>query len=89
MVLLGNPSSGGAVSWPLLPSALGQIGRWLPPGRLVNAQHTAVYYQGHQVVFPSWCWRPGRWSPARSSGCGATGTPAAATACPEHAATAA
>ena len=52
MVLIGNPSSGGAVSWPLLPSLLGYIGRWLPPGASVNAQHTAVYYQGHQFVFP-------------------------------------
>ncbi|MFF1844621.1 ABC transporter permease [Streptomyces sp. NPDC058217] len=52
MVLLGNPSSGGAVSWPLLPSVLGFIGRWLPPGASVNAQHAAVYYQGHQRVFP-------------------------------------
>ncbi|MEU8701958.1 ABC transporter permease [Streptomyces sp. NPDC048680] len=52
LVLLGNPSSGGAVSWPLLPSVLGHIGRWLPPGASVNAQHTAVYYQGHQRVFP-------------------------------------
>ncbi|WP_203183760.1 ABC transporter permease [Streptomyces pratensis] len=52
MVLLGNPSSGGAVSWPLLPSALGHIGRWLPPGASVNAQHTAVYYQGHQYALP-------------------------------------
>ncbi|WP_406105544.1 ABC transporter permease [Streptomyces sp. NBC_01003] len=52
MVLLGNPSSGGAVSWPLLPSALGRIGRWLPPGGSVNAQHTAVYFGGHQHVFP-------------------------------------
>ncbi|MET8328847.1 ABC transporter permease [Streptomyces sp. NPDC005181] len=52
MVLLGSPSSGGAVSWPLLPSVLGFIGRWLPPGASVNAQHAAVYYQGHQRVFP-------------------------------------
>ncbi|MEU0720917.1 ABC transporter permease [Streptomyces lavendulocolor] len=52
MVLLGNPSSGGAVSWPLLPSALGHIGRWLPPGASVNAQHTAVYFNGHQHLFP-------------------------------------
>lgn len=52
MVLLGNPSSGGAVSWPLLPSPLGEIGRWLPPGGSVNAQHTAVYFQGHQHLFP-------------------------------------
>ncbi|GHE99049.1 ABC transporter permease [Streptomyces fumanus] len=52
MILLGNPSSGGAVSWPLLPSALGVIGQWLPPGASVNAQHTAVYFAGHQHAFP-------------------------------------
>ncbi|MFJ8693241.1 ABC-2 transporter permease [Streptomyces roseolilacinus] len=52
MVLLGNPSSGGAVSWPLLPSALGVIGQWLPPGASVSAQHTAVYFPGHQHAFP-------------------------------------
>lgn len=52
MVLLGNPSSGGAVSWPLLPSVLGTIGRWLPPGASVNAQHTAVYFPGFQHLQP-------------------------------------
>ncbi|MDT0445125.1 ABC transporter permease [Streptomyces johnsoniae] len=52
MVMLGNPSSGGAVSWPLLPSVLGAIGRWLPPGASVNAQHTAVYFAGHQHAQP-------------------------------------
>ncbi|MEU8504050.1 ABC transporter permease [Streptomyces brevispora] len=52
MVILGNPSSGGAVSWPLLPSVLGHIGRWLPPGASVNAQHSAIYYHGHQGIFP-------------------------------------
>ncbi|WP_328537958.1 ABC transporter permease [Streptomyces sp. NBC_00344] len=52
MVLLGNPSSGGAVSWPLLPSTLGHIGQWLPPGASVNAQHTAMYFGGHQHLFP-------------------------------------
>ncbi|MFE7120014.1 ABC transporter permease [Streptomyces sp. NPDC057654] len=52
MVLLGNPSSGGAVSWPLLPSVLGEIGRWLPPGASVNAQHTAVYFGRYQHAFP-------------------------------------
>jgi hypothetical protein len=52
MVLLGNPSSGGAVSWPLLPSVLGVIGQWLPPGASINAQHTAVYFPGHQHAFP-------------------------------------
>ncbi|WP_049568262.1 membrane protein [Streptomyces sp. SBT349] len=59
MVMLGNPSSGGAVSWPLLPSLLGTIGRWLPPGAAVNALHNAVYFPGHQhaqpyVVLAAW-----------------------------------
>ncbi|GAB2625786.1 hypothetical protein GCM10027168_66900 [Streptomyces capparidis] len=52
MVLIGNPSSGGAVSWPLLPEPYGAIGRWLPPGASVNAQHNAIYFAGHQHVFP-------------------------------------
>ncbi|MFH8367708.1 ABC transporter permease [Streptomyces sp. NPDC018031] len=52
MVLVGNPSSGGAVSWPLLPSPLVVLGRWLPPGASVNAQHTAVYFRDHQHLFP-------------------------------------
>ncbi|MCT2589483.1 ABC transporter permease [Streptomyces sp. N2-109] len=52
MVILGNPSSGGAVSWPLLPSVLGEIGRLLPPGASVNALHTAVYFAGHQHAQP-------------------------------------
>lgn len=52
MVVVGNPSSGGAVSWPLLPSPLAAIGRWLPPGASVNAQHTAIYFPHHQHVFP-------------------------------------
>ncbi|WP_377272864.1 ABC transporter permease [Peterkaempfera sp. SMS 1(5)a] len=52
MVMLGNPSSGGAVSWPLLPTPLGSIGRWLPPGASVNAQHTAIYFGRNQHLFP-------------------------------------
>lgn len=52
MVVIGNPSSGGAVSWPLLPSPLGLVGRWLPPGASVNAQHTAIYYHDHQQPQP-------------------------------------
>lgn len=59
MVMLGNPSSGGAVSWPLLPSVLGALGRWLPPGASVNAHHTAVYFSQHlqpqpYVVLVGW-----------------------------------
>ncbi|MFI7339410.1 ABC transporter permease [Streptomyces sp. NPDC050085] len=52
LVLLGNPASGGAVAPPLLPTFIGRIGQWLPPGASVNAQHTAVYFQGNQHVFP-------------------------------------
>ncbi|WP_017556397.1 ABC-2 transporter permease [Nocardiopsis baichengensis] len=52
MVLLGNPSSGGAVSWPLLPHPLGELGRWLPPGASISAQHTAIYFPGHQHALP-------------------------------------
>ena len=52
MVMLGNPFSGGAVSTPLLPEPLGSIGRWLPPGASVNAQHTAVYFYRHQHPLP-------------------------------------
>ena len=52
MVVIGNPSSGGAVSWPLLPSPLGLVGRWLPPGASVEAQHTAIYFPGHEHARP-------------------------------------
>lgn len=52
MILLGNPSSGGSVSWPLLPRMLATIGGWLPPGASVYAQHTAVYFPSHQHIWP-------------------------------------
>lgn len=55
MVLLGSPSSGGVVSWPLLPSPFGLLGRWLPPGAAVNAQHTAVYFPGSLQPEPYAC----------------------------------
>ncbi|WP_431948535.1 ABC transporter permease [Actinacidiphila sp. bgisy167] len=75
MVLLGNPSSGGAVSWLLLPQPLGVIGRWLPPGASVNAQHNAIYFADDQYAFPylvllgwavaaaaiAWIWRRRRY----------------------------
>ena len=52
VLVLGNPSSGGTLSWPLLPTLFATIGQWLPPGASVNAQHTAVYFSGNQHVFP-------------------------------------
>ncbi|WP_405014329.1 ABC transporter permease [Kitasatospora sp. NBC_01539] len=92
MVLLGNPSSGGAVSWPLLPQPLGLIGRWLPPGASVNAQHTAIYFRQDQYAFPYlvllgwlalstavfWLWQD-RHPGGRSAAAAATGTAPAGT----------
>lgn len=52
LVMLGNASSGGAVSWPLLPSPLAVVGQWLPPGAAVNALHTAIYFSRYQYAFP-------------------------------------
>ncbi|MEV5473067.1 ABC transporter permease [Streptomyces sp. NPDC052207] len=52
MVLIGNPSSGGAVSWPLLPPLLGAVGRWLPTGAAISAIHTEVYFTGRLHAFP-------------------------------------
>jgi hypothetical protein len=47
-VVLGNTSSGGAVSAPLLPTPYAVIGRFLPTGATVSALHTAIYFGGHQ-----------------------------------------
>ncbi|MGV9247199.1 ABC transporter permease [Streptomyces sp. NPDC003710] len=60
LVILGNPSSGGAVAWPLLPPVLGFVGRFLPPGASVSAQRNAIYFPHHQhiepyVVLAAWC----------------------------------
>ncbi|MEU9397919.1 ABC transporter permease [Streptomyces sp. NPDC048324] len=60
LVMVGNPASGGAVSSPLLPEPTRSLGRWLPPGASVSAQHTAIYFNGHQYVTPFltlavWC----------------------------------
>jgi hypothetical protein len=52
LIMLGNPSSGGAVSWPLLPTPLSTVGRWLPPGAAVNALHSAIYFGRNQYAFP-------------------------------------
>ena len=52
MCIRDSPSSGGSVAWPLLPRVIATIGGWLPPGASVNALHTAVYFRGHQHVWP-------------------------------------
>jgi hypothetical protein len=51
-VILGNSSSGGAVSPPLLPPAFAFISQWLPSGATVTALRDAIYFSGHQHVRP-------------------------------------
>jgi hypothetical protein len=51
-IVLGNPSSGGAVAPPLLPVFFAALGRVLPTGATVAALHTAAYFTGHQHATP-------------------------------------
>jgi hypothetical protein len=51
-VVLGNSSSGGAVSPPLLPAPFAFISQWLPSGATVTALRDAVYFGDYQHVRP-------------------------------------
>jgi hypothetical protein len=51
-VILGNTSSGGAVSPPLLPAPFAFISQWLPSGATVTALRDAVYFRNYQYVHP-------------------------------------
>jgi len=50
MVVLGNPSSGGAYPLPLLPTFWRVIGPWLPPGAGTTAVRTLVYFPAAGVL---------------------------------------
>jgi hypothetical protein len=50
--IIGNTSSGGAVSPPLLPAPFAFISQWLPSGATVTALRDAVYFSDHQHVHP-------------------------------------
>jgi hypothetical protein len=59
VVALGNASSGGAVSPPLLPPAFAFFSEWLPSGSTVTALRDAIYFTDHQharpiVVLAAW-----------------------------------
>lgn len=51
-VVLGNTSSGGAVSPPLLPEPFAFASEWLPTGASVAALRNAVYFQSYQHALP-------------------------------------
>ena len=51
-VVLGNSSSGGAVSPPLLPAPFGFISQWLPSGATVTSLRDAIYFHGYQHARP-------------------------------------
>ena len=51
-ILLGNTSSGGAVSASLLPLPFAILNHALPSGATVSAIHSATYFPDHQRVLP-------------------------------------
>jgi hypothetical protein len=51
-VVLGNSSSGGAVSPPLLPAPFAFISQWLPSGATVTSLRDAIYFPGYEHARP-------------------------------------
>jgi hypothetical protein len=51
-VVLGNASSGGAVSSPLLPQPFALVSEWLPSGAAVTSLRNAVYFHPYQHAQP-------------------------------------
>ncbi len=51
-VVLGNSSSGGAVSPPLLPTPFAFISQWLPSGATVTSLRDAIYFPGYEHARP-------------------------------------
>lgn len=53
LVVLGNPSAGGAYAWPLLPPFWRAIGPWLPPGAGTTLVRGIIYFHGEGLVGPA------------------------------------
>jgi hypothetical protein len=51
-VVLGNSSSGGAVSPPLLPAPFAFVSQWLPSGATVTSLRDAIYFPGDEHARP-------------------------------------
>ncbi|WP_406509272.1 DUF3533 domain-containing protein [Streptomyces sp. NBC_00212] len=52
VVVLGNPSAGGAYPYPLLPPFWRAIGPWLPPGAGTWAARSIAYFKGESISGP-------------------------------------
>lgn len=52
LVVLGNPSAGGAYASPLLPPFWRVIGQWLPPGAGTTGIRGIIYFQGNGLGRP-------------------------------------
>ncbi len=50
MILFGNPSTGGAVGVPFLPSFWRDLGPFLPPRNGLTAVHNTMYFNGHGIT---------------------------------------
>jgi hypothetical protein len=47
MIFVGNPFSGATSAPELLPTPVGTIGQWLPPGAGANLLRSTAYFNGH------------------------------------------
>ncbi|MCA6095074.1 DUF3533 domain-containing protein [Streptomyces sp. SCA3-4] len=52
VVVLGNPSAGGAYPYPLLPPFWGTIGPFLPPGAGTWSARSLAYFHGNALTCP-------------------------------------
>jgi len=52
VTILGNPSAGGSVAWPLLPSFFGTIGPLTPNGAATEGLRNIVYFDANSLGSP-------------------------------------